>query len=127
MSELNIREKWVYTQRPENERKFLASDMANALEVTLPTFYSLMKKLDLDNIKKPDGRGHNVMYFTHDALARCREELERRENAENAKRETGRAELEAAQAEHPLVTDPRCLKFSYWPDVVPDCFKECDE
>jgi hypothetical protein len=67
------------------------------------------------------------MYFTHDALARCREELERRENAEKTKRETGRAELEAAQAEHPLVTDPRCLKFSYWPDVVPDCFKECDE
>ncbi len=124
---MSNREKWVYTQRPENERLFLASDMANALEVTLPTFYSLMRKLDLDNIKKPDGRGHNVMYFTHDALARCREELERRENAENAKRETGRAELEAAQAEHPLVTDPRCLKFSYWPDVVPDCFKECDE
>ena len=121
------REKWVYTQRPENERLFLASDMANALEVTLPTFYSLMKKLDLDNIKKPDGRGHNVMYFTHDALARCREELERRENAEKAKRENGRAELEAAQAEHPLVTDPRCLKLSYWPDVTPACFSEVDE
>jgi len=121
------REKWVYTQRPENERLFLASDMANALEVTLPTFYSLMKKLDLDNIKKPDGRGHNVMYFTHDALARCREELERRENAEKAKRGTGRAELEAAQAEHPLVTDPRFLKLSYFPDITPACFSEVDE
>ena len=121
------REKWVYTQRPENERLFLASDMANALEVTLPTFYSLMKKLDLDNIKKPDGRGHNVMYFTHDALARCREELERRENAEKAKRENGRAELEAAQAEHPLVTDPRFLKLSYFPDITPACFSEVDE
>ena len=121
------REKWVYTQRPENERKFLASDMANALEITLPTFYSLMKKLDLDNIKKPDGRGHNVMYFTHDALARCREELERRENADRAKREIGRAELEAAQAEHPLVTDPRFLKLSYFPDVTPACFSEVDE
>ncbi len=127
MSELNIREKWVYTQRPENERLFLAAEMANALEVTIPCFYSLMKKLDLDNIKKPDGRGHNVMYFTHDALARCREELERRENAEKAKRETERAELEAAQAEHPLVIDPRFLKLSYFPDVTPACFSEVDE
>ena len=127
MSELNIREKWVYTQRPENERKFLASDMANALEVTLPTFYSLMKKLDLDSSLVKDARGRKVLVFSHDALARCREELERRENAEKAKREIGRAELEAAQAEHPLVTDPRCLKFSYWPDVIPDCFKECEE
>lgn len=126
MSELNIREKWDYTQRPENERLFLAAEMANALEITIPCFYSLMKKLDLDNIKKPDGRGHNVMYFTHDALARCREELERRENAENAKRETVRAELEAAQAEHPLVTDPRFLKLSYFPETTPACFCEVE-
>lgn len=127
MSYEAMREKFNYTQRPETERKFLASDMANALEITLPTFYSLMKKLDLDSSLEKDRRGHKVLVFTHDALARCREELERRENAENAKRETGRAELEAAQAEHPLVTDPRCLKFSYWPDVVPACFKECEE
>jgi hypothetical protein len=100
--------------------------MANALEITIPCFYSLMKKLDLDNIKKPDGRGHNVMYFTHDALARCREELERRENAEKAKRENGRAELEAAQAEHPLVTDPRFLKLSYFPETTPACFSEVE-
>ena len=127
MSNEAMREKFNYTQRPENERKFLASDMANALEVTLPTFYSLMKKLDLDSSFEKDARGHKVLVFTHDALARCREELERRENAEKAKREIGRAELEAVQAEHPLVTDPRCLKLSYWPDVVPDCFKECEE
>lgn len=127
MSNEAMREKFNYTQRPESPRLFLAADMANALEITIPCFYSLMKKLDLDNIKKPDGRGHNVMYFTHDALARCREELERRENAEKAKRENGRAELEAAQAEHPLVTDPRFLKLSYFPDVVPACFEECEE
>jgi hypothetical protein len=127
MSELNIREKWVYTQRPENERKFLASDMANALEVTLPTFYSLMRKLDLDNEIVKDARGRKVLVFTHDALARCREELERREKTENAKRETGRAELEAAQAEHPLVTDPNFLKLSYFPETTPACFSEVDE
>ena len=127
MSNEAMREKFNYTQRPENERKFLASDMANALEVTLPTFYALMKKLDLDNELVKDARGRKVLVFTHDALARCREELERRENAENAKRETVRAELEAAQAEHPLVTDPRCLKLSYWPDVTPACFEECEE
>ena len=127
MSYEAMREKFNYTQRPDAPREFLVSDIANALEITVPCAYSLITKLNLDYIKRPDGRGHNVMYFNHDALARCREELERRENAENTKRETGRAELEAAQAEHPLVTDPRCLKLSYWPDVIPDCFKECEE
>ena len=127
MSNEAMREKFNYTQRPENSRLFLAAEMANALEVTLPTFYSLMKKLDLDSSLVKDARGRKVLVFSHDALARCREELERRENAENAKRETVRAELEAAQAEHPLVTDSRFLKLSYFPDVVPACFEECEE
>ena len=29
--------------------------------------------------------------------------------------------------EHPLVTDKRCLKLSWFPDVVPICFKDLDE
>jgi hypothetical protein len=125
MSELNIREKWDYTQRPENERKFLASDMANALEVTLPTFYSLMKKLDLDSSFEKDARGRKVLVFTHDALARCREELERRENAEKTITPK-KAETTADAAEHPLVTDPRFLKLSYFPETTPACFSEVE-
>ena len=126
MSNEPMREKFNITQRPENPRLFLASEMANALEVTLPTFYTLARKLDLDNIKKPDGRGQNVLYFTHDSLKRCEEELKRREDAEKVKREIVRVEIEAAQAEHPLVKDKRLLKLSYFPDVVPACFAEVD-
>ena len=126
MSDLNIREKWVYTQRPENERLFLASDMAAALGITAPCFYSLMKSLDLERRIQRDKRGRNVSYFTHDALKRCEEELKRRET-EKTKREIVRVELEAAQAEHPLVTDARFLKLSYFPDVVPVCFAEVTE
>ena len=29
--------------------------------------------------------------------------------------------------EHPLVTDKRCLNLYYWPDVIPDCFKDMEE
>ena len=127
MSNLNIREKWVYTQRSEVERKFLASEMANALEITLPTFYSLMKKLDLDCQCKRDARGRKVLVFSHEALKRCAEELARREAAEKAKHATEQAATDAELAEHPLVTDSRCLKLSYWPSVVPACFEECEE
>ena len=122
-----MREKFNYTQRPDAPREFLVSDIANALEITVPCAYSLITKLNLDSIKRPDGRGHNVMYVNHDAIGLCREELERRENADRAKRENGRAELEADAAEHPLVTDPRFLKLSYFPDVTPACFSEVDE
>lgn len=123
---MSNREKWTYTQRPENERKFSAWDMANALDITLPTFYALQRKLDLDSQYVKDKRGRKVLVFTHDALKRCVEELERREAAEKAKGETNRAELDAAQAEHPLVTDPRFLKLSYFPNVTPVCFEEAE-
>lgn len=125
MSELNIREKWVYTQRPENERLFLASDMAAALGITAPCFYSLMKSLDLERRIQRDKRGRNVSYFTHDALKRCEEELKRRETEKTITPK--KQETTADAAEHPLVTDSRFLKLSYFPDVVPACFEECEE
>ena len=119
-----MREKFNITQRPADPRTFLVSDIANALGISEPFAYRLVVKLQLSYTKLPDGRGHNVIHLSYDALARCREELERRENAEKAKREIGRAELEAAQAEHPLVTDPRYLKLSYFPETTPACFSE---
>lgn len=41
------------------------------------------------------------------------------------------AEIEKIQCgeetEHPLVTDKRCLKMNYWPNVVPKCFEDIDD
>lgn len=28
--------------------------------------------------------------------------------------------------EHPLVTDKRCLRLNWWPDIVPKCFEDLD-
>ena len=122
---MSNREKWVYTQRPENERLFLASDMAAALGITAPCFYSLMKSLDLERRIQRDKRGRNVSYFTHDALKRCEEELKRRESEKTATLK--KQETTADAAEHPLVTDPRFLKLSYFPETTPACFSEVDE
>ncbi len=127
MSYEAMREKFNYTQRPDAPREFLVSDIANALEITVPCAYSLITKLNLDYIKRPDGRGHNVMYFNHDAIGLCREELERREAKKRATGAIVRKETEAAQAEHPLVTDPNFLKLSYFPETTPACFSEVDE
>ena len=29
--------------------------------------------------------------------------------------------------EHPLVTDKRCLKLNWWPDIIPKCFEDLDD
>lgn len=124
MNNETIREKFNYTQRPENPRVFLAAEMANALEITLPTFYTLARKLNLDCIKKRDKTGRLVMYFSHNALGICRAELEQRE----AKKKKNAPKVAAVelQTEHPLVKDARCLSLNYWPDIMPVCFAEVD-
>lgn len=41
------------------------------------------------------------------------------------------AEVEKLQGgvemEHPLVTDKRCLKMNYWPNIVPKCFEDIED
>ena len=29
--------------------------------------------------------------------------------------------------DHPLVTDPRCLRLNWWPETMPKCFEDLDE
>jgi hypothetical protein len=124
MNELNIREKWNYTQKPENERKFTFEEMANALDITKSKLYGLIDKLDLDSSYGKNARGHKVLIFTYEAFRQCAEELERNEAAEKEKKV--KPSYEASQAEHPLVTDPRFLKLSFFPDVIPACFQEAE-
>ena len=71
-----------------------------------------------------------VAYFSKDSLEKFRNILDEMQNKrakwEQKKAETTAAELEEAEALHPLVTDKRWLKLNEWPDIVPDCFKELD-
>ena len=119
-----MREKFNYTQRPAEPRLFLASDISTILGICETHFYKLKRVLNLEYITKTNERGRAIMYFTHASLIRCQEYMKKHKKK---KEEDPQAELEAAQAEHPLVTDPRFLKLSYFPDVTPACFEECEE
>ena len=49
------------------------------------------------------------------------------EAAKNAELKKQKHEEETDGAEkHPLVKDKRFLSLSYFPNVIPDCFKECE-
>ena len=69
-----------------------------------------------------------VAYFSKESLEKFRNILDemqdKRAKWEQKKAEATAAELEEAEALHPLVTDKRCLNLNWWPDVVPECFKE---
>ena len=71
-----------------------------------------------------------VAYFSKENFEKIRDILDemqdKRAKWEQKKAEATAAELEEAEALHPLVTDKRCLNLNWWPDVVPECFKELD-
>lgn len=71
-----------------------------------------------------------VAYFSKESLEQFRNILDemqdKRAKWEQKKAEAQAAELEEAETLHPLVKDKRCLNLNWWPDVVPNCFKEID-
>ncbi len=71
-----------------------------------------------------------VAYFSKESLEKFRNILDemqdKRAKWEQKRTEATAAELEEAEALHPLVKDKRFLKLSYFPNVVPDCFKEVE-
>ena len=68
-----------------------------------------------------------VAYFSKESFEQFRNILDEMQD-KRAKWEQKKAEataaLEEAETLHPLVTDKRCLNLNWWPDVVPECFKE---
>ena len=80
---------------------------------------------ETENAKKNYGDRYNSQ---HEGYAVLLEEVE--EAAERAviKRQKAEEENGADDAEaHPLVKDKRFLKLSFFPDVIPECFKECEK
>ena len=70
-----------------------------------------------------------VAYFSKESLEQFRnilDEMQDKRAKWEQKKTEATAALEEAEALHPLVTDKRCLNLNWWPDVVPECFKECE-
>ena len=68
-----------------------------------------------------------VAYFSKESLEQFRnilDEMQDKRAKWKQKKAEATAELEEAETLHPLVTDKRCLNLNWWPDVVPECFKE---
>ena len=117
MSE-SMRDKFNITQRPENERKFTAEQVADALHVstgyifTICTLYGIPYEVQREkNVK--------TALFTYEEMREIKAYVHTKKKTVEYKAPEQIAKAE----EHPLVTDKRCLNLNYWPDPTPECFK----
>lgn len=99
-------ETWLKNHIEEESKKsLLIIDYAKELNVSVDLFRAAMKNIGL-----------NAEYRTN-----------RSEVLEQEVKKLVEEDKQAMYESHPLVTDKRCFRLSWWPDVVPKCFEDLDE
>ena len=89
----------------ESKKSLLIIDYAKELNVSVDVFKSAMRNLGLF-----------AEYRTN-----------RNEALEEEVKRLIREDKTAMYESHPLVTDKRCFRLSWWPNTVPKCFEDLDE
>lgn len=84
---------------------FYSYDIANILQVTVGSLYYAMRKLKIKGHLLVGDKGHRSIYTKEDVITL--------DNYFKDKRK----DVEIDVDDHPLVTDKRFLKLSYFPDV----------
>lgn len=104
-----------------------AGQLADLVGYTRSWVSNISVKYKIDHILTSD---HNskIAYYSKDAVDKIVKIAElRKNNKSNSKKIIEIVSTNTAKAEdHPLVKDLRCLDFKYWPDIVPNCFKDLD-
>jgi hypothetical protein len=121
------------TQKPEIDRIYTVHEIAELFECSDDVVRNISFRLDIPHTYTTKNKARVTIYpygslrlFKNyfDARAKKRNETALKKVTLIREEETDGADDADA---HPLVTDKRCLNINYWPDVIPDCFKECEE
>jgi len=121
-----------YTQRPEVQKFYTVQETADLLDTSCDEVRRIIGyyKIKHEVVVTKQSRAIMLDYDNFRLVKSISEEKQKRreEAAKEAELKKQKHEEETDGAEnHPLVTDKRFLKLSYFPDVIPDCFKECEE
>ena len=130
---MNFKGMFGIFEKPDVQKVYTVQETADLLEASCDEVrkYIVYRNIPHKVIRTKESRAIILDYDAvrlikeyHEAKLKKREETKKNELLKKQSEET--AGTEKAE-DHPLVTDKRCLELSWWPDVVPDCFKECEE
>lgn len=115
------------TQRPEVQKVYTTQEIAFLLDISefhvrnIVSYYKIEKDIVQSKSKR-------IAVYSYDNVRLIKQHwLTRKDKKEQQKIKPQKTQYVFNEADHPLVKDKRCLDFKYWPDVVPDCFKECEK
>ena len=117
--------------RPDVQKTYTVQEIADMFNVTTDTVRNISNRMNLPHEYITKNRARLAVY-PYEVVKIFREYFEAREKQRKLAEERKikvviSEEATATELDHPLVKDKRFLKLSYFPDVIPDCFKECEE
>lgn len=119
-----------YTQKSDVEKFYTVTELAELFNVTCDTIRNISNRMNLphDYVTRHKAR---LAIYPYESVKIIQEHFDAREKlrklAEERKVKNFVNDETAEGAEdHPLVKDKRFLSLSYFPNVIPDCFKEVD-
>ena len=116
----------VEEDRATEENNYTTKQLAELLGTTSSCISNIAIRYNIPK-KVLIAEKARVAYFSKESLEQFRnilDEMQDKRAKWEQKRTEATAALEEAETLHPLVTDKRCLNLNWWPDVVPECFKE---
>lgn len=125
------KDKYLYTSKPDIQKIYTTQEIAEYLDTSETIVRNIASYYHIQRSVAPTGNSR-AAFYTYDAVREIKAHFEAKKNKESqAKIRQKLLEKELMDEElstlHPLVKDKRFLKLSYFPDVVPDCFEECEE
>lgn len=125
------KEMYSMTQRPDKQKSYSvleAADLLNTSDMEIRRIIGYYK-IKHEIVRTKQSRAIMIDYDAFRLVKEIHEQKDKRreEAAKNAELKKQKHEEETDGAEkHPLVKDKRFLSLSYFPNVVPDCFKELE-
>ena len=123
--------KEAWEKKNDLEENYLtASQVAEMAGCDKSWVSAIACRYKIERIVKPNHMSR-VAYYPKESAEKILEIMsEKRAALERRKKDsktTAPQESIDEEAQHPLVTDKRCLKLSWWPDITPNCFEDLDK
>lgn len=113
---------------PTEERMFTVSDIQKMCGASPAIIRGIAERANIESFVSKGRRCSIVFDFqsARQIMKIYKHLLNVDEIANSNKNRAEPKTIEQLRAEHPLVKDDRFFKLSYFPDIVPNCFKECE-
>lgn len=107
-------------------RVFTTEEIANLIGCTVSTVKRIQKNRNIVRVMRQEGSQRRA-YYSYAAYRLIESVFAKNRLQKKQEQEEVKVCTVAKSEEHPLVTDKRLLNTYYFPDVIPDCFKEMED